>query len=677
MGARKVTGIALLAVLALVAAACGSGGHHAGATTTTSAAPAPATSADGATTPTTAGATTTGPASSAPVAVLSATLGAPVSRAVAIADGASVIVFGGLTASQRSADGIFRVDPVTGSATRLGVLVTPTHDAAGARVGDRWLVFGGGDQQTSSLVQSFPANGSRGKAVVAGHLPAARSDLAAVTAGGTVYLVGGYDGHTLSPDVWATTDGSSFRTVARLAVPVRYPAIVTVGDRLLVLGGETASGQSAAVQEIDPAAGTAQVVAQLPEPRGHASALVVGDRVWVLGGRVGGAPSATTVWYDPATHSTSAGPSLPGPVADAALATAGGASYLFGGEAPASLASIIALTSGPASAGVTAAAVATPSGGAAWKPGDPPFVGQFLIADRGNNRLIVIDNKSNITWTYPSPTAPAPPGGFYFPDDGFFTGGGTGIITNEEDNHTIVRLAYPSGAITWSYGHPRHPGSAPGYLYQPDDAFLLKDGRVMVADATNCRILFITPSGQPEHQIGTIGRCAHRPPSEINYPNGDTPIANGDVLVSEVHGSWIDELRPDGTVVWSVHLPEVTYPSDPQQLGPDRYLVADFATPGGVYIFDHTGRILWSYRVGSGPGMLDHPSLAEQLPNGLIGVNDDWRNRVVLIDPNTSQIVWQYGVTDQGGTGPGQLHIPDGFDLLLPDGTTPTHPSTG
>lgn len=75
--------------------------------------------------------------------------------------------------------------------------------------------------------------------------------------------------------------------------------------------------------------------------------------------------------------------------------------------------------------------------------------------------------------------------------------------------------------------------------------------------------------------------------------------------------------------------------------------------------------------------MLDHPSLAERLPNGLIGVNDDYRDRVLLIDPATDAIVWQYGQTDQPGTGFDQLNIPDGFDLLLPDNTTPTHPNTG
>src|SRR5438067_10818755 len=91
-----------------------------------------------------------------------------------------------------------------------------------------------------------------------------------------------------------------------------------------------------------------------------------------------------------------------------------------------------------------------------------PFAGQLLIADRGNNRLLVIDAAKNVHWQFPSASAPAPPGGFYFPDDAFFTRHGTGIITNEEEQHTIIEVAYPSGVVTASYGHPRVPGAAPG-----------------------------------------------------------------------------------------------------------------------------------------------------------------------------------------------------------------------
>ena len=304
------------------------------------------------------------------------------------------------------------------------------------------------------------------------------------------------------------------------------------------------------------------------------------------------------------------------------------------------------------------------------------FPGRLLIADRGNDRLLLVDAHKRILWKYPARGRPAPKGGFYFPDDAFFTRNGNGIISNQEGNDTIVEIAFPSGKVTFQYGHPKTPGASTGYLNQPDDAYRLKDGTITVADAQNCRILFLSPTGRPETQIGTTGDCTHNPPHSINYPNGDTPLANGDVLVSEVGGSYVDELTRQGALVWSRKLP-IAYPSDPQQLGPDLYLVADYHKPGGIYEFNRAGRILWSYHPSSGERMLDHPSLAERLPNGLIGVNDDYRHRVVLIDPKTKRIVWQYGHTDHRGTRHGYLAIPDGFDLLGPGGTMPTHPYTG
>ena len=60
------------------------------------------------------------------------------------------------------------------------------------------------------------------------------------------------------------------------------------------------------------------------------------------------------------------------------------------------------------------------------------------------------------------------------------------------------------------------------------------------------------------------------------------------------------------------------------------------------------------------------------LPNGLVAVNDDYHHRVVLIDPRTDRIVWQYG-TGSPGSGPGQLSFPDGMDLMLPGNRLPLH----
>jgi hypothetical protein len=62
--------------------------------------------------------------------------------------------------------------------------------------------------------------------------------------------------------------------------------------------------------------------------------------------------------------------------------------------------------------------------------------------------------------------------------------------------------------------------------------------------------------------------------------------------------------------------------------------------------------------------MLDHPSLATRIAPGLIAINDDYRQRVVIVSLRARRIVWQYGHTDVAGRGAGYLRTPDGLDLL-------------
>ena len=94
-----------------------------------------------------------------------------------------------------------------------------------------------------------------------------------------------------------------------------------------------------------------------------------------------------------------------------------------------------------------------------------------------------------------------------------------------------------------------------------------------------------------------------------------------------------------------------------------------FVKPGRVVIFDPAAckpacKATWQYEVKEGEGMLDHPSLARELPDtGDVIVVDDLRNRIVVIDRQTHQIIWQYGITDTQGHAPGTLNYPDGLDL--------------
>lgn len=613
-------------------------------------------------------------------------LTAPVSGEAAVGAGGRVWIIGGLDAAGASSSGVYSMDPRSGSLSPIGALPQPLHDAAAAGTAQGALVVGGGSTTSTDRVEQVSPSGD---ARSVGRLPTPRSDLVAATLGDRTYVLGGYDGQTLDPSILETGDGKSFKSIANLPTPVRYPAVAVAGDAIYLFGGETSAGHSTdAIQEVLPAAGTARVVGHLPAPLDHASAVSLDGRIYVLGGTAGGAATDRILSFDPSTRTVATAGTLPGPVSNAAAATVGGSGYLVGGlgksgsplnsvvrvtlrQVPATQPPVTSTTS-TTSTSTTSTSTTTTQATTAQSP---VFDGHLLIADRGNNRLLVVNARKHVLWRYPGPGRPAPPGGFYFPDDAFFTHGGTGIISNEEQDERVVQISYPAGKVTWSYGHAGVIGSSPGYLHEPDDAYLLKDGTVTVADAQNCRVLIIHP-GHHTSQIGTAGDCVHDPPHTLTAPNGDTPLANGDLLVSEVNGSYIDEFTRAGHLVWSTQLP-IAYPSDPQQLGPNRYLVADYTSPGGIYEFNRSGKILWAYHPRSGHGMLDHPSLAERLPNGLIAANDDYRDRVVIINPLTRRIVWQYGRTDSPGTGPGRLNTPDGFDLLAPDGTTPTHPYTG
>jgi hypothetical protein len=304
--------------------------------------------------------------------------------------------------------------------------------------------------------------------------------------------------------------------------------------------------------------------------------------------------------------------------------------------------------------------------------------GYLLIADRGNNRILVVNPRHEIVFLYPTPEDLAKGRKLIFDDDTFVEPGGNALISNEEDNHAIVQVTLADHNLEVLFGHPGKEGPDRTHLKTPDDAYMLPDGTFTVADAYNCRILFIK-AHSIVRQYGSSGTCRHDPPRYLGAVNGDTPMPGGGVLVSEIEGSWIDAINGRGGLSFAVKAP-VSYPSDPQPLPGGRILLADYATPGHVLIINRHGHVLWRYGPPSGSGELNHPSLAMPLPNGNVAVNDDYRDRVVVIDPRTNRIVWQYGHIEKPGTSHGYLNTPDGMDFIpsgrngLPDYAAVVHP---
>lgn len=286
-------------------------------------------------------AATTRAAPSGPAAVeaslLPWQLGAPVSREVVLPGprAAEVVVAGGLTSTGGSSAAIVDLDTRSGRPVATASLRLATHDAAGALVAGRVLVLGGGTVSPSASVQRFALGGG---AVSIGVLPEARADASAVTLRASAYVVGGYDGPSLDREVLATTDGSHFRGVAALAVPVRYPAVAVLGRKIYVIGGQSATGAAVdTVQVVDPAAHTASVAGRLPSPLAGAVAATLDGTVYVAGGdtstSAGGLhPVAGVLAFRPSSGTFLAAGSLREAVGYAGAAVVGGRLWILGGE---------------------------------------------------------------------------------------------------------------------------------------------------------------------------------------------------------------------------------------------------------------------------------------------------------------------------------------------------------
>jgi N-acetylneuraminic acid mutarotase len=613
-------------------------------------------------------------------------LPAAVQDAAVASAGRSLLLLGGIDSAGRSTAAIVAL---TGARAAVrGRLPEIQHDAQAAVLGGRVYVFGGGDIASYSHIVSFdPASGAIAHA---GSLPGPASDVAVATIGSTAYVVGGFNGVAALDEIVAWRPGAAARVVARLPFALRYAAVAAVGGRLLIAGGTEADGSvSDAIFSYDPADGAVVEVGVLPRAVTHASAVAYGGRVYLIGGRrsAAGAQTAAVVAIDPASDRASVVGRLPAALSDAAVALRGSAIVVAGGEDAAGRpqATVLALT--PLARRVAAVAVSRavlaraawaeltrlgyaqalrahpssigPYEAAAMRPGLP---GYLLIADRGNNRILVIDPQGRVVWRFPTAADVAAGRLLHFNDDTFVEPGGRSLIANEEDYGDVVSVNIRSHRITVLFGVPGVLGGGPTHLNYPDDAYAFPDGSWTVADAYNCRILFVR-AHVIIREYGRSGDCRHDPPAAFGAVNGDTPTPYGGVLVSEIPGHWIDAINADGTLRWAVQAP-IAYPSDPQPLPDDHVLLADYSAPGHIIVMDRHGRVLWHYGPASGEAALDHPSLAMQLPNGDIAVNDDYRDRVVVIDPRSDRIVWQYGHTDVPGTAAGYLRIPDGMDFV-------------
>jgi len=163
-------------------------------------------------------------------------------------------------------------------------------------------------------------------------LPVALEEAAAVSAGGKLYVIGGFDaaGNSLRT-VWVF-DGNVWKAGARLPLGLDHSSAAELGGRLYVAGGHSFGRDSAAVYRLDGASWTP--LASMHHARGGHALLVATGRLYVLGGNSAAANIAPAEVYDPKTGSWHDLSALPVPRNHVAGFVVGSDVCAAGGRAP-------------------------------------------------------------------------------------------------------------------------------------------------------------------------------------------------------------------------------------------------------------------------------------------------------------------------------------------------------
>jgi N-acetylneuraminic acid mutarotase len=176
--------------------------------------------------------------------------------------------------------------------------------------------------------------------------PMKRTEVAAATLGGKIYVVGGFEEPSLGNVLnFAIThaleeyDPATDRWTAKAPMPVglHHVGIGVAGGRLYVVGGYKQSGLSvwgavATVYSYNPASDVWTERAPMPTARGALSVTVHEGKLYAIGGYEGRANSAAVEVYDPERNSWTSRAPLPTPRDHLATATAAGKIYAIGGR---------------------------------------------------------------------------------------------------------------------------------------------------------------------------------------------------------------------------------------------------------------------------------------------------------------------------------------------------------
>jgi DNA-binding beta-propeller fold protein YncE len=262
----------------------------------------------------------------------------------------------------------------------------------------------------------------------------------------------------------------------------------------------------------------------------------------------------------------------------------------------------------------------------------------LLVAER-DDRLVSISPRGQIVWRLRQSD----------PTQVFVCRTGRTLVITESQRSLVAMRRVDNHQVSFVYRR----------LDEPETAVETAGGQVVIADSGSCAVVLVSPAARRAlSTLGGAGVCLHDPPRAFAHPDAAFPAADGELVVTERDPAWIDVLSARDRVLDTIRLSGWSEASDASAFGRGGLIVAERRDPGAVEELDRRGVPLWRYGPSTGPGELDRPALARVLADGDVLVVDSGNDRVIVLDPKTDAIVWQYGHTGIAGTRPGYLDDP-------------------
>jgi uncharacterized protein (UPF0248 family) len=307
--------------------------------------------------------------------------------------------------------------------------------------------------------------------------------------------------------------------------------------------------------------------------------------------------------------------------------------------------------------------------------------GNTLIADTGNHRVIEVSPQGEVVWQYGEPGRAGCAGqGLFKPSAAVRSASGNTLIT-DSGNHRLVEIS-PEGKVIWQYGNAANRlggggGSGTGQLADPSYAYRLADGRVLVTDTGNQRVLELDDMKQIvwHYRPGAVkgGLGVKDPMAAFRVDTGTVVLGRYGVVEvdPELKVLWEHHLAGAGTAPLAASAPAtreltVRIPESPaagtpnpgapatesqaaahagQELPanfPDTFLICD-RNGGRVVEIDRKMQQAWQFTgmVSGDKQRIVAPHTATRLPNGNTLIADTGNHRVIEV--RDQAIVWQFG----------------------------------